>query len=128
MAPAARPAPKSRTAAFRSLDHQTVGIADLSGRHCSAGGGRETESQRDTQKDRSRHPVVLPACMNPPLTQLEPIHGALGNIILVAGGKASISRKRRKTVSQGTLIQVGGLPGPCCHRAERRQHALNRSE
>src|SRR5579862_333177 len=93
MAPAARPAPKSRTAAFRSLDHQTVGIADLSGRHCSAGGGRETESQRDTQKDRSRHPVVLPACMNPPLTQLEPIHGALGNIILVAGGKASIPQK-----------------------------------
>jgi hypothetical protein len=90
MAPAARTAPKSRAAAFRSLDHQAVGIADLSGRDCRAGGGRNTESQRDTQKDRSHHPVVLPACMNPPLAQLEPIHRALGNIILVEGGKASI--------------------------------------
>jgi hypothetical protein len=102
MAPAARTAPKSRTAAFRGLDHQAAGIADLGGRDCGAGGGRKTESQRDTQKDRSHHPVVLPACMNPPRTQLEPIHGALGNIILVAGGKASIPQ-RSKTISQGNF-------------------------
>jgi hypothetical protein len=63
MAPAARTAPKSRPAAFCSLDNQAAGIADLSGRDCSAGGGRKTESQCDTQKDRSRHPVFLPAYM-----------------------------------------------------------------
>jgi hypothetical protein len=50
MALAARTAPKSRTAAFRGLDHQASGNADLSGRDGSAGGGCKTESQRDTQK------------------------------------------------------------------------------
>src|ERR1700734_950862 len=63
MAPAARTAPKSRPAPFCSLDHRAVGLANRSGRDCSAGGGRKTESQYDTQKDRSRHPVVLPAYM-----------------------------------------------------------------
>jgi hypothetical protein len=89
MAPAARTAPKSRTAAFRSLDHQTVGIADVSRRDCSAGSGRKTESQRDTQKDRSFHPVFLPACMKLAAPVIELIHGTLGNIFLVEGTKAS---------------------------------------
>ena len=66
MALAARTAPKSRPAAFRSLDHQAVGIADNSGRDHGAGCGCKTESQRDTQKDRSHHPVILPAYINRP--------------------------------------------------------------
>src|SRR5258707_565934 len=61
MALAARTAPKSRPAAFRGLDHQAGGIADLNGRDGSAGCGCKTESQCDTQKDRSHHPVILPA-------------------------------------------------------------------
>ena len=63
MASAARTPPESRTAAFRGLDHQAIGIADLSRRDRGAGGGCKTESQRDTQEDRSRHPVFLPAYM-----------------------------------------------------------------
>jgi hypothetical protein len=65
MALAARTAPKSRTATFRGPDHQAIGIADLSGRDRSAGDGCKTESQRDTQKDCSRHPEFLPVYMKP---------------------------------------------------------------
>jgi hypothetical protein len=65
MALAARTAPKSWAAAFGGLDHQASGIADLSGRDSSAGDGCKTESQRDTQKHRSHHPVILPASMKP---------------------------------------------------------------
>jgi hypothetical protein len=38
----------------------------MSRRDRGAGGGRKTESQRGTQKDRSHHPVFLPAYMKPP--------------------------------------------------------------
>jgi hypothetical protein len=101
MAPTARTAPKSRPAAFCSLDHQAVGIADMSGRDCSTGGGRKPESQRDAPKDCSHHPVFLPAYMSPsPFIEL--IHGTLDNIFLVEGGKASIPQ-RREAVSHGNF-------------------------
>jgi hypothetical protein len=101
MAPAARTAPKSRPAAFCSLDHQAIAIADVSGRDCSAGGGCKTESQRDTQKGCSHHPVFLPAYMSPPRF-IELIHGTLGNIFLLEGAKTSIPQ-RRKTVGHGNF-------------------------
>jgi hypothetical protein len=94
MALAARTAPKSRPAAFRSLDHQAVGIANRTRRDCGASDGRKTESQRDTQKDRSHHPVFLPAYMKLAAPVIELIHGTLGNNFLVEGGKASIPQRR----------------------------------
>jgi hypothetical protein len=100
MAQAARAAPKSRSAAFRGLDHRAVGIANRSGRDCSAGDGRKTESQRDAQKDRSHHPVFLPASMKLAAPVIELIHGTLGNNFLVEGGKAS-NPQRHDAVRQG---------------------------
>jgi hypothetical protein len=94
MAQAARTAPKSRSAAFCNLGHQARGVADMSGRDRGAGDGRKTESQRDTQKDRSHHPVFLPAYMKLAAPVIELIHGTLGNNFLVEGGKASIPQRR----------------------------------
>jgi hypothetical protein len=94
MAQAARTAPKSRSAAFRSLDDQASGVADVSGCNRGTGSGRKTESQRGAQKDRSHHPVFLPVSMKLAAPVIELIHGTLGNNFLVEGGKTSIPQRR----------------------------------
>jgi hypothetical protein len=93
MASAARTAPKSRPAAFGGLNHRAVGIANRSGRDCSAGDGRKTESQRDAQKHRSHH-FRIPPCLYESAPSIELIHGTLGNKFLDQGRKASIPQWR----------------------------------